>query len=240
MVLLNPNKSPEQNLIEYRNFFKKHKIISSIAILLIIALAVWNIYLQYADKRIKELEGTIIALNNELAKKTAEIQRLETQLVPFKTLALEKYPGSESQALANFSSELQGIKSQVDTIREYKDYVEIARLDIAGLPFKATPPLTVSTAFSKMLEGTLDITDNTYTPRCGIDIEAKYKEIIAKYPKFPFSYYSLALCLRAREDKTWKDYALKAIEIFKKTTQIEGHNENHDQAMKNLLILLKE
>ena len=45
--------------------------------------------------KVPKLQDKISKLEKENVDKTAEIQHLETQLVPFKTYALEHYPGNE-------------------------------------------------------------------------------------------------------------------------------------------------
>lgn len=49
-------------------------------------------------------------MQKEITKKTAEIQRLETMLTPFRTIALEKYTGSEPEALLKLASKIQSLE----------------------------------------------------------------------------------------------------------------------------------
>lgn len=55
---------------------------------------------------IPNLKNKIYQLENENSSKTAEIQRLETQLTPFKTIALEKYTGSERERLQKLAERI--------------------------------------------------------------------------------------------------------------------------------------
>jgi hypothetical protein len=59
--------------------------------------------------------------------------------------------------------------------------------------------------------------------------------VVEKFPTFPFSYYSLAVCLRKYgDDDSWRYYARKAIEILENTTMLVGHERGHDEALKEL------
>ncbi len=53
-------------------------------------------------------------LQQELSSKNAEIQKLETSLIPFKVIALEKYTGSEQETLRKLANELKDIKKATD------------------------------------------------------------------------------------------------------------------------------
>jgi hypothetical protein len=64
--------------------------------------------------------------------------------------------------------------------------------------------------------------------------EAVYREAIQRYPRFPFSYYALALSLCKRGDPAWRDYAQHALAIFAKTTARPECNVQHFDAMKEL------
>src|SRR5438270_135590 len=46
-------------------------------------------------------------LERTIGEKNAEIQRLETQLAPFKTIALERYTGAPNEALAKLASQVE-------------------------------------------------------------------------------------------------------------------------------------
>ncbi len=60
----------------------------------------------------------IPSLKENNSGKTAEIQRLETQLTPFKTIALEKYTGTEQEALRKFAQELEDLKNYVNPLKK--------------------------------------------------------------------------------------------------------------------------
>jgi len=185
--------------------------------------------------KVPKLQDKISKLEKENVDKAAEIQRLETQLVPFKTYALEHYPGNEKEALSQLENKIKGIGNSVDAI---KDYAEISKMDFSGSPYNLASPLQYSSTLTRMLKVCYEKKENAYYPRCGDDAEEAYKKVIESFPKFPFSYYQLALCLRDKGDESWKTYAEKAVDIFEKTTSIDGHNEQHDEVLKRLRIIL--
>ena len=61
--------------------------------------------------KVPDLESENAQLKGKLGEKTAEIQRLETLLAPFRTIALEKYTGSENEALAKLASQINLLQS---------------------------------------------------------------------------------------------------------------------------------
>jgi prefoldin subunit 5 len=53
-------------------------------------------------------------LKEELKNKNSEIQRLETQLTPFKTIALEKYTGTEQERLNKLSERIKELENPLN------------------------------------------------------------------------------------------------------------------------------
>jgi hypothetical protein len=235
MELLNPNKSPEQNLSDYIKFFKKHPVISTVVIVYILSLSGWQLYWTYADRRINECDQTISALDRELEAKRAEIQRLETQLVPFRTFALEHYPGSEAEALAKLAQKITDMESTIVALRDYSD---IAKLGPEGSSMLGDGGIRVSTQLSVMMEGAYVLNGKKFHFILTPEAEAKSMAVIEKFPNFPFAYYHVMLCLRERNDAKWRIYAQKAKEILKITTTIGGHVKSHDEALNNILSYL--
>jgi hypothetical protein len=68
--------------------------------------------------KIPILENKIDLLEKDNSDKTAEIQRLETQLTPFKTIALEKYTGSEQEALQQLAHDIQEIQNKANKLEK--------------------------------------------------------------------------------------------------------------------------
>jgi len=60
----------------------------------------------------------ISELKQENQKLTAEVQRLETQLTPFKTFALEKYTGADEEVLRKSADELHELKDRMHAFKK--------------------------------------------------------------------------------------------------------------------------
>lgn len=58
----------------------------------------------------KSLQGENQKLRGKLSERNADIIRLEAQLAPFRTLALMKYPGTESDALKKLETEVLNLQ----------------------------------------------------------------------------------------------------------------------------------
>ena len=57
--------------------------------------------------QVPNLNDEIRFLERKLGERSAEIQRLETQLAPFKTIALARYTGPENEALAKLAGQVE-------------------------------------------------------------------------------------------------------------------------------------
>jgi len=59
---------------------------------------------------VTDKDTRIAELTDQLSSIRSEVQRLETQLAPFKIIALEKYTGSEQETLRKLADEIQELK----------------------------------------------------------------------------------------------------------------------------------
>ncbi len=74
----------------------------------------------------QQYETDIADLKEGLRNKDSEIQRLETQLTPFKTIALEKYTGSEQERLQKLAERIQELENPLKkTIASATAHVEV-------------------------------------------------------------------------------------------------------------------
>ncbi len=102
----------------------KAAIITSLAIVIVAGMNILNnrSQLKQENTNYKATIGTkntkISELQQKLSSKTAEILRLETQLIPFKTIALEKYTGSEQEALRKLANELEKVKNYINPFKK--------------------------------------------------------------------------------------------------------------------------
>lgn len=102
--------------------------------IIVAGINIWNTRSKLFQDNIKNnneiirKDETINTLQQQLSQKTAEIQHLETQLTPFKTIALEKYTGSEQEALSKFADELERLKNYINPL---KKSISDARADVS-------------------------------------------------------------------------------------------------------------
>lgn len=83
------------------------------------------------------LKSNNVELNQKLTDKTADVQRLETQLAPFKTIALERYTGPENEALAKLASQIQ-LLQDLDAQKTVK--IESLQKELDKTSAQAEPP----------------------------------------------------------------------------------------------------
>ncbi len=76
------------------------------------------------ESKVSSLEENVTKRESVIRDKTAEIQRLETLLTPFRTIALERYAGPEGEALQQLADQI-GILQNADK----KKSQEINRLE---------------------------------------------------------------------------------------------------------------
>jgi len=133
--------------------------------------------------------------------------------------------------------ESKALEQQIILVRDYND---VAQLTLNGSPWIGGD-IILRTPLTDIMSGTATRNvDGTWAKVCSAAALDKYRQAIAYNPKFPFSYYWLALCLKESGDSNWTGAARKAREIFKLTTQISGHHPEHDQALRHLNELLAQ
>ena len=65
-------------------------------------------------------------------------------------------------------------------------------------------------------------------------------KLTEEHPEFPFSYYVLAACQKAKGDRKWIASSRRALDILEFTTQVPGHNRHHDTVKQRLSDWMKE
>jgi hypothetical protein len=171
-------------------------------------------------------------LRKENAEQAKEIVRLQTQVAPFIALTSEnKYTGDENERLQELASEISKARIDIDAVKKYSD---VARMDPLGKQFDVGSGLQENTPISVLLEGTWQPIAGQFVFSTDAAAEKKYREVVEKFPTFPFAYVYISDCLRVRNDPAWKEYANKAIDILEKTTSLAAHKVQHDQALQML------
>ena len=72
--------------------------------------------------KVPSLKDRIAFLENEKSTLTVENQRLETILIPFKTIALEKFTGPESERLLKLADQIEKLTNFVDPFKKPISY----------------------------------------------------------------------------------------------------------------------
>ncbi|RJQ54058.1 MAG: hypothetical protein C4530_17110 [Desulfobacteraceae bacterium] len=100
-----------------------------------IVIAAGQIWFAHSNVKVenRKLNRDIQILRDDLAKSNGEVQRLETLLTPFRTIALERYAGPEGEALRKLASKIAEIESQIETT---KRLAEPAVLILDGVDIK--------------------------------------------------------------------------------------------------------
>jgi hypothetical protein len=130
-------------------------------------------------------------------------------------------------------SSLLALKGQVD-------YTYWSTLDMLGNRTNGTVTLEGDTNISiRMSKIIYTVNDQSYI-RNDKFVLPIINDLISKYPKFPYGYASKYLYLKQNKDKEYKTWGKKALEIFKKTTSIPGHNPAQDILMNKLIADLQD
>lgn len=128
------------------------------------------------------------------------------------------------------------LSRQVETV---KDYSDVAQLTFNGSAFVGGD-VKFNSALSNLMDGTWqEIAPDRYRRVCTEAAQAKRFEAMKRFPRFPFSHYWFALCLRDEGNPEWRAHATTALEIFNRTTTIAGHQASHDEAKATLEQMLK-
>lgn len=91
------------------------------------------------------------------------IDRLSDQLIPFKTIALDRYPGGEAEALARLADDLRAVQSRLDqalgVIRSFE--VDVAAVVAAKWSSGSPPKISGFLSLGGDADSYLDLRLNT-------------------------------------------------------------------------------
>lgn len=132
------------------------------------------------------------------------------------------------------SGELKKAAELQHTVSGLRDYSMIARLNPRGLTGTVGLGLKESSPVSRALEGAWLERDGKMSVLCDESSLKKFRRVASSWPRFPWSHYALAVCLRTREDGTWRTHAERAIEIFEVTTLLGRHHQSHNRGLEKL------
>lgn len=153
-----------------QRFYNKASI--QVAIVTVIGTGIFGvliagIWILHYRSQLNEDNQIYISDNKNLKQKnlelTSEVQRLETQLTPFRTIALQKFTGSEQEVLRKLANELENVKKATDIplltlmrerIRTTKDNSDY----ITSLAFRPSNRQSIgSTVFIARITGNTDV-----------------------------------------------------------------------------------
>lgn len=176
-------------------------------------------------------------LNAQIAALRADKQLLETQLTPFRTVALERFGGTEAEALSKLALQLNDIQAELSALQNYS---ETAKLNLYGLTGRVRPPLGETSLLSTLLQGCYTNVGAGIYPLCTPEAQAKFLTATRNNPDFPFPFCAIAWCHQAAGNPDWHDYAVKALAILDQTTSLKGHHPDHDSARESLKKMLDQ
>ena len=158
---------------------------------------------------------------------------------------LQKDANSNSQTINNLSNSIVDLQKDVTikgkeiknlnkNINDIKEYANMAKLSVFGSEFITNGPITITSSLSLLMKNILVQKDENILVKFDDSVLNYINRVIEIFPKFPFGYWAKAEFLLHNKNESWKEFAIKAIEILQITVTIEGHNENHDQVLKRL------
>lgn len=180
-----------------------------------------NIRLDEKDKQIKNLDSTFKNIQTESEQKSEVLKNLSDNVK-----ILENDNLNKDQQIIELNNQIIGVR----------DYSNIALLDLNGIE-KTYSSMFVGwkTELYNLMSSVIGSTPPFFIKTNDTALTT-LKEVIQKYPKFPFGYYGMCVNLIKKQDSNWKSYAIKALKILEITTTIDGHKPIHDQVLQ----LLKE
>lgn len=127
------------------------------------------------------------------------------------------------QGAIQFENDLEGLRK----------YSQVAKYNERGVTERIGYGLVESGPMASDLRGAyekLRAGGKTWIfPRCDHKSIMKFEHVAKKYPEFPFSYSSLAICKRRMKDPEWRMHAEQALKILRHTTSIAYRHPAHDR-----------
>ncbi len=187
------------------------------------------------------MNDEITNINNDkdtLSKEKEDLitknQELTQQLIPYKTVALEYYPGPESNALALLAQRIGQIEL---TTMSILDYQEISTWDFEGnVTKKAGEGISLKSggALANWTNEYITFNNNEIQYSCNEKAIEYYLGVLKKYSLYPFPYFIISECQKKKNNPDWETYRERALELVKKTTTIPNHHPDHDWLLAEL------
>ena len=165
--------------------------------------------------KVPELENKIEQLKKENFDKTSEIQRLETMLTPFRTIALEKYTGSEQETLRKFAKDLETLEHKTQQLEDRPNFDQNMWKMMTGIP----------ASIFKDYHAALDLYDLKDYPNCAKTVQIAI-DAYEKKESWDLKGYNL----KQHKEKLGEIYTL----AVKANTHIKKHDLSYEYAQKAL------
>lgn len=185
-----------------------------------------------------------LALSGQLFAEGGFFRKGLVMLSIFSFLGLGYLAYQDVKTIETLNFQLTTTKENLDKMKKYEYISRLTHTGSEQIFFYASNPYRplIPQGLPEILIGSYETTDElgSIAYKCNIDSQKKYDKAIKFNPDYPFSYLALAYCKKQIGEKDWFSYANKAMEIFGITTEINGHNSEHDVALKilqNLLIV---
>ncbi len=175
----------------------------------------------------KKADAMIAEVKEELDKKVDTIAKSAKDAQDLAKDVEQKTRQADSK-LKEADIKLKQIDDHVDAIMNYSDIAMIG--PTGGLRFPGTST-TLGTEIMDILSDTVTETNGLPKFRTDSAAEKKYREVIKKYPRYPYGYLYLCDCLSQRQPfnySEWKETADKGLAMFEKTTQVPNCNAYAD------------
>ena len=117
--------------------------------------------------------------------------------------------------------------------RETLEYWEVARLNAFALHFIGGN-LQDHTELNNIIGAYIHNQNGKVVWDCSSASIEAYTKAVNFDPKFPFSYFYRASCNKLNNTDQWQKDADIAQRLFRITTQIPGHNQNHEEILRML------
>jgi hypothetical protein len=137
---------------------------------------------------------------------------------------------SFSQGYSNLER-ADGLQHELGTLEQKQDYWDVSKLSALGLSGIAGKGLAEHSAINDLIAPYVKL-EPTFRIDCRREAVAAFGSVITMNEKFPFAYYYSGLCTRANNLLGWQQDFAKAKSILEITTNIPGHNQNHDEVLK--------
>lgn len=197
----------------------------------IVGAVITGIFLIFINIFINLMQNNTKRLEEDIKAKDLKIQQLETQLIPFKTIALEKFTGTENERLQQLAANLEEIvKNQEE--QKWKNAAQFNKLCGKGFVTATDPVVVLMIASEKQDE------QNNPVIQCDELHLRNWNEVISMEPTCPFPYYYLSQCYKAKGIAGWEQYLAEMRKILDETIKIKGRHPAHDEILKRLDINL--